>query len=104
MTLQYLDTYWRLKKIAHLNPSESEGALYPIRPWGGVGGGGWAGQCPLRFQLLRTSLIFTVNNTYQMWRLLLKCIGEQDSVKKFVSRLSIVSLAASFSTPCLLKF
>ena len=39
------------------------------------------------------------SNTNQMWPLLLKFIGEQDSEKKLH-----VAMVRPFSTPCLLKF
>ena len=69
----------------------------PIPP-----GGGGGGECPRRFQLSRTSLIFkqylpnVATFTKIYWR--------TRFWKTFASRVSHVAMATAFSTPCLLKF
>ena len=46
-----------------------------------------------------------LSNTYEMLPLLLKFnIGEQNSWKNILSRVSLVAMATRFLTPCLVKF
>ena len=55
-------------------------SINPIRPCGvggGRGGGGWSARADFNFRELPRYL----SNTYQMWPLLLKFIGKQDSGK-----------------------
>ena len=66
---------------------------------GGGGGGGGVGKCPRRFQSSRTSLLF--KQYLRNFALLLKFIGEQDSIKTFCQGYHMVT---RFSTPCLVKF
>ena len=72
----------------------------PISAGRGGGGGTESARADFNFRELPLYL----SNTNQMWPLLLKFIGEQDSGKNFASRVSHVAMATTFSTPCLLKF
>ena len=78
---------------------ENRRAINPIPPKGGGGGGG---ECPRRFQLSRTPLIFKqylLNvATYT------KIYWETRFRKNFASRVSHVAMVTTFLTPCLLKF
>ena len=68
--------------------------------WPGEGGGG--GNACTDFNLQELPCYFS--NIYKTLLYLLKFIGEQDSIKNFLSRVSLVAMATRFSVPCLVKF
>ena len=88
----YSSPIWRAEYLIILIAN----SINPIPP----GGGG--GKCPCRFQLSRTSLIF--KQYLRKVAIFTKIYWETRFWKNFVSRVSHVAMATTFSTPHLVKF
>ena len=78
--------------------------LLPDQPHAAGGGCGvWEESESARADFNLRELPSYLSNTYEILPLLLKCIGEQDFFKSFMSRVYLVAMAIRFSTPRLVK-